>query len=108
MNHLSYLDKYLIKYKSYYILGIIFISFATFFAIVPAIVIRESFDLLENSYSTYQLFIGFDLQGNSYQLLKDNILIAVVIIILAASIRGLFLYLMRRPSLLHQEILSMI
>ena len=96
LNHLSYLDKYLIKYKSYYILGIIFISFATFFAIVPAIVIRESFDLLENSYSTYQLFIGFDLQGNSYQLLKDNILIAVVIIILAASIRGLFLYLMRQ------------
>ena len=96
MNHLSYLDKYLIKYKGYYILGIIFISFATFFAILPAVVIRESFNILENSYKTYQLLMGLDSQNNSYELLKHNLLIASLLIIIAALIRGLFLFLMRQ------------
>ena len=96
MDHLSYLDKYLVKYKGYYILGIIFISFATFFAIVPAIVIRESFNLLENSYDTYQLLMGLNTQSNSYELLKNNVLTATLMIIIAALIRGLFLFLMRQ------------
>ena len=96
MNHLSYLDKYLIKYKGYYILGIIFISFATFFAIFPAVVIRESFNILENSYKTYQLLMGLDAQNNSYELLTHNVLIAALMIIIAALIRGLFLFLMRQ------------
>ena len=96
MNHLSYLDKYLIKYKGYYILGIVFISFATFFAILPAVVIRESFNILENSYKTYQLLMGLDSQNNSYELLTHNVLIAALLIIIAALIRGLFLFLMRQ------------
>jgi len=96
LNHLSYLDKYLIKYKGYYILGIIFISFATFFAIFPAVVIRESFNILENSYKTYQLLMGLDAQNNSYELLTHNVLIAALMIIIAALIRGLFLFLMRQ------------
>ena len=96
MEHLSYLHKYLIKYKSYYILGIIFISFATFFAIAPAIIIRESFNLLENGYNTYQLLMGLKIQNNSYELLKYNILIATAMIIIAALIRGFFLFLMRQ------------
>ena len=96
MGHLSYLDKYLVKYKGYYILGIIFISFATFFAIVPAIVIREYFNLIENSYDTYQLLMGLNTQSNSYELLKNNVLTATLMIIIAALIRGLFLFLMRQ------------
>jgi len=96
LNHLSYLDKYLIKYKGYYILGIVFISFATFFAILPAVVIRESFNILENSYKTYQLLMGLDSQNNSYELLTHNVLIAALLIIIAALIRGLFLFLMRQ------------
>ena len=65
MKELSYLNKYLLKYKYYYIIGGLFIFISTAFAIVPATLIRETFNLIENGYKEYSL-------GNN--ILKEEIL----------------------------------
>ena len=91
MKDLSYLNKYLLKYKYYYTIGGIFILISTAFAIVPATLIRETFNLIENSYKEYS-------SGNiilKEEILKDVLFYSVAIII-AAIIRGFFMYMMRQ------------
>jgi len=91
LKDLSYLNKYLKKYKYYYTVGGLFILISTVFAIVPATLIREVFNLIENGYKEYS-------SGNI--LLKEEILKNVIFyslaIIIAALIRGMFMYLMRQ------------
>ena len=91
MKDLSYLNKYLLKYKYYYTIGGIFILISTAFAIVPATLIRETFNLIENGYKEYSL-------GNTLakkEILKDVLFYSSAIII-AAIIRGFFIYMMRQ------------
>tara|TARA_B110000014_G_scaffold97463_1_gene66989 strand:- start:187 stop:1953 length:1767 start_codon:yes stop_codon:yes gene_type:complete len=91
LKDLSYLNKYLIKYKYYYTIGVIFILISTVFAIIPATLIRETFNLIESGYSDYE---------NGDELIKSKILKDVLFyasgIILAAIIRGFFMYMMRQ------------
>tara|TARA_B100000427_G_scaffold301414_1_gene284578 strand:- start:1891 stop:3654 length:1764 start_codon:yes stop_codon:yes gene_type:complete len=91
LKDLSYLNKYLKKYKYYYSVGGLFILISTVFAIVPATLIREVFNLIENGYKEYS-------SGNL--ILKEEILKNVIFyslaIIIAALIRGMFMYLMRQ------------
>ena len=91
MKDLSYLNKYLLKYKYYYTIGGIFILISTAFAIVPATLIRETFNLIENGYEEYSL-------GNTLakkEILKDVLFYSSAIIV-AAIIRGFFMYMMRQ------------
>ena len=91
MKDLSYLNKYLLKYKYYYTIGGIFILISTAFAIVPATIIRETFNLIENGYKEYSL-------GNTLakkEILKDVLFYSSAIIV-AAIIRGFFMYMMRQ------------
>ena len=94
MKELSYLNKYLLKYKYYYIIGGLFIFISTAFAIVPATLIRETFNLIENGYKEYSL-------GNN--ILKEEILKDVLFyssaIIFAAIVRGFFMYMMRQTMI---------
>ena len=91
MKELYYLNKYLIKYKYYYFVGTLFILFSTVFAIFPATLIRETFNLLEGGYNEYS-------SGNVGA--KDEIISDVIFyasaIMLAALVRGLFMYMMRQ------------
>tara|TARA_Y100000817_G_scaffold18316_1_gene13537 strand:+ start:2073 stop:3842 length:1770 start_codon:yes stop_codon:yes gene_type:complete len=94
LKELSYLNKYLLKYKYYYIIGGLFIFISTAFAIVPATLIRETFNLIENGYKEYSL-------GNN--ILKEEILEDVLLyssaIIFAAIVRGVFMYMMRQTMI---------
>ena len=91
MKDLFYLNKYLLKYKYYYTIGGVFILISTAFAIVPATLIRETFNIIENGYKEYSL-------GNTLakkEILKDVLFYSSAIIV-AAIIRGFFMYMMRQ------------
>ena len=94
MKDLSYLNKYLLKYKYYYIIGGIFILISTAFAIVPATLIRETFNIIESGFQEYN-------EGNIY--VKDeilgNVLFFAIAIIAAAVFRGFFMYMMRQTMI---------
>lgn len=96
MKNLSYLNKYLLKYKFHLIFGVIFIIIANFFAIVPAVIVRYAFDILERSYGIFRSFEGFELQEGTYSLFVSSIVILAVLILVSAFLRGVFLFFMRQ------------
>lgn len=96
MKDLAYLNKYLVKYKFHLIFGVVFIVIANFFAILPAVIVRYAFDILQRSYGIFQAFEGFELQGGTYQIFTSSILILAALILGSAFLRGVFLFFMRQ------------
>lgn len=99
MKELSYLNKYLLKYKYRLLLGVIFIIIANFFAILPAQFVRNAFNLVKESIHSYQLFDEFNLQEAIYQVFVRGIVTYGIFILIAAIIKGTFLFLVRQTIL---------
>lgn len=96
MKDLGYLNKYLLKYKFHLIFGALFIIIANFFAIVPAVIVRYAFDILQRSYGIFSSFEGFELQENTIGIIGSSIIILAILILVSALLRGVFLFFMRQ------------
>ena len=96
MKHLAYLNKYLLKYKFYLLLGLLFTILTNLFQIVPAQVVRHAIDLVTDNIILYRSLKGFDLQDDFYTVFAGSILIYGVIILVMALVRGFFLFLVRQ------------
>ncbi len=96
MKDLAHLNKYFLKYKWHLILGTIFIIVSNFFGIVPAVVVRYSFDLLQRSLDIFSAFSGFDLQSETYSVFAKSILILASTILISALLKGIFMFFMRQ------------
>lgn len=96
MKDLGYLNKYLLKYKFHLIFGALFIIIANFFAIVPAVIVRYAFDILQRSYGIFSSFEGFELQSDTIGIIGTSIIILAVLILVSALLRGVFLFFMRQ------------
>ncbi len=96
MKDLSYLNKYLWKYKNLFLLGILFLIISNVFQIIPAQLVRRSLDLVIENISLYKVFQGVSIQSNYYTIFTGIILFYSVFILLMALLRGLFLFLVRQ------------
>lgn len=96
MKDLGYLNKYLLKYKFHLIFGALFIIIANFFAIVPAVIVRYAFDILQRSYGIFSAFDGFELQTKTVGIIGSSIIILAILILVSALLRGVFLFFMRQ------------
>ena len=96
MKDLGYLNKYLLKYKFHLIFGALFIIIANFFAIVPAVIVRYAFDILQRSYGIFSSFEGFELQSDTIGIIGTSIIILATLILVSALLRGVFLFFMRQ------------
>ncbi len=96
MKDLGYLNKYLLKYKFHLIFGALFIIIANFFAIVPAVIVRYAFDILQRSYGIFSSFEDFELQSNTVSIIGSSVIILAVLILVSALLRGVFLFFMRQ------------
>ena len=106
MNDLAYLNKYLFKYKYHLILGTLFIIIANYFSIIPAVLVRYSFDLLKGNYELFKLFNGFDLQTDAYALFAKSIWILGILILISALLRGIFMFFMRQTIIVMSRIIE--
>ncbi len=96
VKELSYLNKYLFKYKGYLIWGTIFIIITNICQIIPAQLVRYALDLVIENLNIYQSFEHLHLQ-NVYRAIIDSSLVFYGILILGiALLRGLFLFLVRQ------------
>ncbi|MFA0961713.1 ABC transporter ATP-binding protein [Roseivirga sp. BDSF3-8] len=96
MKELSYLNKYFIKYKHFLLLGVLFVTISNIFQIIPALIVRYSFDMIRENYDLYNAFRSLPLQDNILDLFKSSILIYALIIFGIALLRGVFLFLVRQ------------
>ncbi|WP_299452863.1 ABC transporter ATP-binding protein [uncultured Microscilla sp.] len=99
MKELSYLNKYLLKYKYHLILGTIFIIISNFFSILPAQIVRHAFDLIKESIDIYILYSGFDAQTQMYGMFASTVLLYGALILVMVLIRGFFLFLVRQTMI---------
>jgi ATP-binding cassette, subfamily B, multidrug efflux pump len=100
MKELAYLNKFFFKYRWKLFPGIIFVIISNFFAVLPAQIIRLSFDLVTENIAIYRLFNGFERQSLVLKIFGNSLLLFGAIVLMLALIRGLFLFFMRQTIIL--------
>lgn len=96
MKALAYLNKYLIKYKWYLILGTIFTIISNLFGIIPAQIVRHALDLVKETLDLYFLYKGTSVQSTVYATFTYSLLIYGILILVMALLKGIFLFLVRQ------------
>jgi ATP-binding cassette subfamily B protein len=96
VKELSYLNKYFLKYKYHLLLGTLFIIISNVLGIIPAVLVRYGFEMVESSYDVLQTFIDSELEGSSYQQFIGSIFILAALIIILALLKGVFMFFMRQ------------
>jgi len=100
VKELRHLNKYFIKYKTYLILGIVFVILSTIFQILPAPLVRYALDLVAENLSIYQSFEGLELQEVFKAVIDRSIVFYGVLILIIALLRGFFLFLVRQTIII--------
>jgi len=95
VKELAHLNKYLLKYKQYLFLGLLFIIISNIFQILPAQYVRYALDLVIDNLNVYKLFEG-DIQSDYNENIKQSVVIYGLIILGMALLRGFFLFLVRQ------------
>lgn len=96
MKSLKRLNKYFSRYKFYLVTGTFFIILSNIFAIIPAQIIRHSFNLVKEAIGLYWSFNGLPSQSFIYEIFASCILFYGILIVIMALLRGVFLFLMRQ------------
>lgn len=100
MKDLAYLNKFFYKYRKQLLPGILFVIISNLFGVLPAQVIRTTFDLIEENISIYKLFNGFERQQIIHKLFSYSLLLFGISILVLALLRGIFLFFMRQTIIL--------
>jgi ATP-binding cassette, subfamily B, multidrug efflux pump len=106
MKELRYLNKYLGKYKSYLLLGVLFVILSNIFQIIPAQLVRHSIDLVVENIRVYRSFEGLALQQNFFNVFAFGILLYAGLILVMALLRGFFLYLVRQTLIVMSRLIE--
>ena len=106
MKELAYLNKYFLKYRYRFILGIVFITLSNVFAIFPAQMVRHAFDLVNDTIKVYPNFKGTELQSEFYEEFSFIILFYGGLIVLMAFMRGAFLFLTRQTTIVMSRLIE--
>ncbi len=106
MKHLAYLNKYLLKYKYHLLLGMLFTIVSNLFAVVPAQIVRYSFDLVRETIDQYFLLRGFASQGQIVAVFSRSILLYGIVILVMAVLKGIFLFFMRQTLIVMSRLIE--
>jgi len=91
MKSLLTLNKYFYKYRWKLLAGLFFVAISVVFGILPAELVRESFNIVENAITAYNDDPNFD-----YTDLRNKLILYGVIIIASSLLKGLFMFFMRQ------------
>lgn len=106
MNELSYLNKYLFKYRYRLLLGVLFVIISNIFAILPAQLVRHSLDLVIDTLQAYPLFKGTTLEKDYQNDFYKTVMIYGIVIVMMALMRGVFLYFMRQTIIVVSRLIE--
>ena len=96
MKSLAPINKYLVKYKWYLILGTLFTIISNLFGVIPAQLVRYALDLVGETLDIYALFSGSGIQQAMYAVFTYSILLYGLLILAMALLKGIFLFLVRQ------------
>ncbi|MEM7383165.1 MAG: ABC transporter ATP-binding protein [Bacteroidota bacterium] len=96
MRELSHLNKYLAKYKYYYVFGAIFIVGIHILSIIPARLTRHIINLIKDSTALYQFSPGPSTLGDLPGSLMQQLLLYSGLLLLLAFVKALCSYWLRQ------------
>ncbi len=96
MKALSYLNKYLVKYKWYLIWGTVFTIVSNLFGIFPAQLVRYALNLVSETIDLYYLYAQSPLQSAMYDIFAFGLLLFAGGTLVLALLKGFFLFLVRQ------------
>lgn len=107
MKALKHLNKYLFKYKYRLLLGILFVIISNVFALYPAQIIRETFNLVESKLSGTKIestsYLGDLFQNLSF---GKAILAFGAIVFALAIAKGIFTFFMRQTIIIMSRLIE--
>lgn len=106
MRPLRRLNKYLLKYKGYLLLGILFTIISNIFVIIPAQLVRIAIDYVVESFAYYQVFSEGALSIQARSAFLKFIFIFGVLILIMALLRGFFLFLIRQTIIIMSRLIE--
>ncbi|MFD2034942.1 ABC transporter ATP-binding protein [Belliella marina] len=106
MKPLWRLNKYLLKYKGYLLLGILFTIISNIFVIIPAQLVRIAIDYVVESFAYYQVFSEGELSVIARSSFLKFIFIFGVLILAMALLRGFFLFLIRQTIIIMSRLIE--
>lgn len=106
MRELRYINQYFIKYKWHLILGFIFVALANYFRVLQPQTIRQALDLVYENISLYQLYDGFEAQGQIFGEIGRSLLIFGILVLILALIMGVFMYYMRQTIIVMSRLIE--
>ena len=105
MKQLQYLNKYFVKYKWRFILGIIFVALSNVFRALQPGVIRDALDKVWFNLEKFQTVSGAE-QEALYSELGRDLLELGGILLLLALLMGIFMYFMRQTIIVMSRLIE--
>lgn len=106
MKELSYLNKFFVRYRWRFLLGIIFVSLSNYFRVLQPQMIREALDLVVENIGLFGLFQGFSMQPELFKILGRSLLYFGVLVLILALLMGIFMYLMRQTIIVMSRLIE--
>ena len=106
MKELSYLNKYFIKYKWYFLFGILFVAMSNVFKVISPRVLSYAIDMVVQNVSLYTSFSNFALQSNLQDSFQFSIIIFFLLFLITALVGGLFTFLMRQAIIVMSRLIE--
>ncbi|MBN4051591.1 ABC transporter, partial [bacterium AH-315-M05] len=112
MRSLKHLNKYFYKYRIRFLLGILFVTISNIFAIYPAQVIRNAFDVVAQQIT--KAIPMKELSGNEFFLtefmqeldLTQKLMFFGILVIVLALLKGLFMFFMRQTLIVMSRLIE--
>lgn len=96
MKKLASINKYFLKHKWRFFLGIQFVAISNLFAVIPPTLIRTVIDSVQSEINSYQLLAPTSLSDTMQVYLFQQVFWYGFLLLALAILRGLFMYLMRQ------------
>ncbi|MEZ4915608.1 MAG: ABC transporter ATP-binding protein [Chitinophagales bacterium] len=106
MKELAYLNKYFVKYKWYFLLGILFVALSNVFKVLSPRVLSYAIDMVSNNISLFKSLDGFSLQESLKSNLTKSLFIFSLVFLLAAIVGGIFTFLMRQAIIVMSRLIE--
>jgi ATP-binding cassette, subfamily B, multidrug efflux pump len=106
MKALYVLNRFFLKYKWRFLLGICFVTISNLFGIFPAQLTRHALDAVAGNIDSYRLFEGFAYQKNAKDMLLYASLMFGVLVIIMALLKGVFMFLMRQTIIVMSRLVE--
>jgi ATP-binding cassette subfamily B protein len=106
MQQLFYLNKYFIKYRRRFLLGILFIFISNYFQALQPQMIRQALDLVVENIALYRMYDGFEVQKQVFSHFGKVLLYFGVVVLVLALLMGFFLFLVRQTIIVMSRLIE--